>query len=121
MTAKQSELVRVERANGLTLISFEVTTLDEKNFVAIADALEVVARSPRPQSVVIDMTGIHRMDVLGLAVLQSLQESVKDVGGTAVLCGPTGPIERALHETRLAREIEQRSSTTCRPPLWTLW
>lgn len=113
-------MVRVERANGLVLISFRVSAIDERNFATVADELDEVARFPNPQSVVIDLTGVRRVDELGLAVLQSLQESVKDVGGTAVLCGPTDPIERAMNETRLAREIEQRDAGR-RPPRWTQW
>lgn len=113
-------MVTVERAHGLVLISFRVSAIDERNFATVADELEVVARSPKPQSVVIDLTGVRRVDQLGLAVLQALQDSVKEVGGTAVLSGPQDPIEQAINETRLAREIEQRDSGR-RPSRWTQW
>lgn len=113
-------MVRVERANGLTLISFKVSAIDEQNFATVADELDEVARFPKPQSVVIDLTGVRQVDELGLTVLQSLQESVREVGGTAVLSGPTESIDQAIHDTRLAREIEQRDAAR-RPPRWTQW
>lgn len=120
MDSVQPPLVTIERAGVLIVVSFKATSIDIHNFVAIADELEEIARSPRPQSVVIDLVGVRRIDELGLAVLQSLQESVKEVGGTAILCGPTDPIEKARHETRLAKEIHDRDSRR-RPPQWTQW
>jgi anti-anti-sigma factor len=120
MTAEQASLVTVQRESGRTLISFKVNSVDEGNFVAIADELEEVSRAPHPQSVVIDMTGVRHLDELGLAVLQAVRESVRDVGGTAVYRGPTRLVENAIHATRLAREIALREANH-RPSQWTQW
>lgn len=120
MDSVPTPLVTFERAGILIVVSFKTSSIDIRNFVTIADELEVIARSPRPQSVVIDLTGVRKIDELGLAVLQSLQDSVKEVGGTAILCGPTDPIEQARHQTRLAQEIHDRDSRR-RPPQWTQW
>jgi|GEM_PF-3299381 len=120
MDSLQTPLTTIERAGILIVVSFKTTSIDIGNFATIADELEVIARSPRPQSVVIDLTGVRKIDELGLAVLQSLQESVKEVGGTAILCGPTDPIEKARYVTRLAKETNDRKSRH-RPPQRTQW
>lgn len=120
MTAEQSTLVKVQRENSSIWISFKVKAIDEQNFVAVADELEEVSRTPRAQSVFIDMSGVQHLDELGLAMLQAVRGSIKEVGGTAVFCGPGNLVENAIQATRLSREIEQREARH-RPSPWTQW
>jgi anti-anti-sigma regulatory factor len=118
MTAEKVPSVRIERSNGSVIVTFHVTTIDERNFAIIADELDEVARKPTPQSVIIDLTGVSHIDELGQTVLQSLRESVKEVGGKAVIAGDLDLITQPRNEKRPVRAIETRSLRR-RHPQWT--
>lgn len=119
--AGKSPMVRVNRTfNNVIVVSFEVSTIDLGNFVTIVDELEEVVRSPGPQSVLIDLTGVRQIDELGLVVLRSIQDSITDVGGTAVFQGPNNQLERAATKIRLAQRIDVRDPLS-RPASWTQW
>jgi anti-anti-sigma regulatory factor len=120
MTAESLPLVRIERTDTLVVISFHISTLDKKNFAQIADDLDEVLRDPNPRIVEIDISRVLRFDELGMAFLQSLQESIKDVGGKATLRGSAGQMKRAVSGTRPACSIEDPRIRR-RPPLGTRW
>jgi anti-anti-sigma regulatory factor len=120
MTAEGLPQVRIERTNTLVIISFKVPVIDKRNFAQLSDELDEILRDPKPQTVEIDLTGIRKIDDLGMAFLQSLQESIKDVGGRATLRGSAGSFKRSASATRLAKEIEDRR-VFGRPPLGTCW
>lgn len=106
----QVPLVRIKRSHDAVYVSFTVTAIDEQNFAVVADQLEEIVRCPAPQSLFIDLSVVRRIDELGLAVLQSLQESVKEVGGTVRLSGQTDQIKRSVSNTQPARPREIRDS-----------
>ena len=120
MMAELMPKVLIERTDTLVVIRFQITTLDKKNFAIIADDLDEVLRDPHPRIVEIDVSQLRRIDELGMAFLQSLQESIKDVGGKATLRGSAGQIHRAVSGTRPASTIEDPRIRR-RPPLGTRW
>ena len=115
MKAEQLPAVRIERANGIVFVSFQVAEIDERNFAMVADQLDEVARAPTPQSVIIDLSGVNRIDELGLVVLESLRESVKEVGGTSVLTGPTEAIKRPRESGRFVGPLGNRTASQSYP------
>ena len=83
-------LLQIERSNGKVVIWFQVNAITEKNFVQIADDLEQISRIPHPQTVIMDLTGVREVDAIGGLILQSLRDSVKEVGGTVTILKPAG-------------------------------
>ena len=107
MTTEQLPIARIERADDKIIVSFAVTVIDVPNLAIIADELDEIVRSRNPQSVVIDLTGVRRIDDLGLALLQSIKQSVKEVGGNVVFSGVSDQMKRSINETRIARVVHQ--------------
>lgn len=120
MKAEAGPKVRIDRTGGVVAVSFLVTTLDKRNFVQVSDELDEVLRDPNPRTVEIDLSTIRRIDDLGMAFLQSLIESIKDVGGKATLRGTANRIKQAVCGTRLASALNDRRIPP-RPPLGTRW
>ena len=116
--AAKSPMVRMKRTVGNSIVvCFDVPTIDSDNYVTIVDELEAVVRSPDPQSVVIDLTGVRQIDELGLVVLRSIQESIKDVGGTAVFLGSNHHFEQSATKIRLPWKIDDRDPLSS-PASW---
>jgi anti-anti-sigma regulatory factor len=113
-------MVRIERTDVLIRICFVVAVIDKKNFALIADALDEILRDPKPQTIEIDLRSIRRVDELGLAFLQSLKESIKDVGGRVTLVGSLDQFKQSAGQTRLANRIEDPRAVR-RSHLGTRW
>jgi anti-anti-sigma factor len=120
VNTEQLRAVRIERSKEMVAVSFRVACIDEKNFVRIADELEEVIRIPTPQTVIIDLAGVHQIDELGLAVLQSVCESINEVGGKVAFSKPNSHVKLTMGQVRLAQEMNDRNSNR-RPPQLTRW
>jgi anti-anti-sigma regulatory factor len=118
MMVDPAPVVRIGRSERVVTISFLVTTIDERNFSLIVDQLEEVVRIPTPQLVTIDLTGVRRIDELGMTVLQSVRDSIKEVGGTVTLIRPPYLILPQRNPSRLPGERSNQASR-CSQPLWT--
>lgn len=120
MLAPSSPPVLIERSDGVVRILFKVPSIDASNFISMADDMEPVLRVPTPQTVVLDFHGVRNVDDIGMMLIQSIQESIREVGGTILIRGCNVERIRPAKRIHPARDLDQRQPIT-RPRFSTSW
>jgi len=103
----------VEQVRNITVVCFTVSALGDQNYEAVSEELlELVSQvtANGPIQVVVELSAVHRIDGLGLAMLQAFDDSIEDAGGTVILCRLTPGVSSAIREAGLSCNFDIRST-----------
>jgi anti-anti-sigma factor len=90
-----------------------VNALDEQNHEPVSEELlELVSlvTASGPAQVVVELSAVHQIDELGLAMLQAFSDSIEDAGGTALLCRLSPSVASAIREAGLSCAFDIRKT-----------
>lgn len=120
MQAPSSPLILIDQNEGVVRIDFQLALIDETNFLALAIELEPILRVPTPQTLILDFHAVQDVDDLGVMLIQSIQESIKEVGGTVRIRGCGINRLKMAKRPSPARDLDPRQTHT-RPRYSTSW
>ena len=120
MTVTPSPQLLIERTDGVVRVFFRVSSIDETNFLDMANQLEPTLRSPTRQTLILDFHGVRHVDEIGIMLIQSIQESIKEVGGTILIRGCNIEQIRPAKRIHPVRDLDHRQPLT-RPRFSTSW
>ena len=120
MTGKPSPQLLIERTDGVVRVLFKVSSIDETNFIDLANQLEPTLRPSTPQTVILDFHGVRHVDEIGIMLVQSIQESIKEVGGTILIRGCNIEQIRPAKRIHPIRDLDHRQPLA-RPRFSTSW
>ena len=88
MTAVSTRSFYVEQVHDVTVLSFTVSMLIERNYEFVSEELfELVEYviSNGPIQVVVDLSSVREIDDWGLAMLRAFHDTIESSGGTSIL------------------------------------
>jgi anti-anti-sigma regulatory factor len=103
----------VEQVRNVTVLCFTTRYLTEQNYETVSDDLlefVTLVTAERPVRVVVEMSSVHDIDDLGLAMLQAFNDSIEDVGGTLILCRVQISVQTAITQAGLRSEFNFRDT-----------
>ncbi len=113
MTVAAAQSFYVEQVRNVTVVCFTVSSLNKLNYETVSEELlDLVAMvtTNGPIQVVVELSAVHRIDDLGLAMLRAFNDSIRDFGGTIILCRMHPVLTAAIHEAELTSEFEIRTT-----------
>jgi anti-sigma B factor antagonist len=94
-------MVSADRQEETWVVSFTHSELDALVSQQLAEELQSLAEKVGGESVVLNMAQVSFLQSEALGALVAFRNQLKDRGATVAVAGPTPPIRRALHITRL--------------------
>ena len=94
-------MVSADRQEQTWVVSFIHGELDALVSQQLAEELQSLADKVGGEPVVLDMARVSFLQSEALGALVAFRNQLKDRGATVAVAGPTPPIRRALHITRL--------------------
>lgn len=113
MTVASASSFYVEQVRNVTVVCFTTRSLTEHNYDVVSDELlefVTLVTAERPIRIVVELSAIHEIDDLGLAMLQAFNDSIADAGGHLILCRVPAPILDALSKSGLRCEFNFRDT-----------
>ena len=100
----------IEQIRGISVVRFVIDALTEENFSMVVDELNTRLLPMRSRHVVVDLASIQHIDDMGLAMVQSLHDSIEERSGTAILCRLNPSVMNAFNASGLSKYLHIRSS-----------
>jgi len=94
-------MVSADRQEDTWVVSFTHGELDALVSPRLAEELQNLAEKVGGESVVLDMARVSFLQSEALGALVAFRNQLKDRGAVVAVAGPSPPIRRALHITRL--------------------
>jgi len=116
-TATPAVPFEVELSRGVFVLRFRGPDLTESEIEDLSAGWEEFRHRQRPRRVVVDLGFVQSVDDLGMALLQSLHDSVDELGGTTIFCRLSPAVSQAMHDSGLGRMLQIRDSLN--DAIWT--
>jgi anti-anti-sigma factor len=106
MSEDPSSYVRVEQADGITIVRVDDPRVLSDARDTLYDLAARLAEGAEPRGVVLDLANVHVVQSIMMGVLVTFQKKVREAGGSLKLCAVDPYVQNAFKLARLDQMLE---------------